>query len=445
MKIQTIVNILEAELLEISKLGAASATHMSDEDFKRVEEFLQRMSSKIKTADSNPTLREVNASLQLLRNKSASDYIFGKTDRIRASDARSSNRGDDESRIPNFAGPGPKTRSVSSDRAEEVVLVARTLDEMGYINIDWKNENISVGSGLGAISRIRNVLQVAVDKLNVGTVDGALARMGDIKHVFSGNAAQRLQPKEDILSGQSMVKKLTPNIMAFLAQVVKQRKRGEQWHEHLDPSNYSSPSDSTGYFRYDPNQAAEELQSLGLAAKTQAGRYTLNKDAIKSSVKDFREVTTSLLSGATLQDPRNKTGGAGENEQKARQVIEFTKRSFSDRIWDAAQKSVLSMMRQEGDATAKAVEWYLRAKDSVGAEENPDTRISAGLKRVNKTILGTVIDFATAKFILRKMLFDASAVLGEKKRTPKNFVFPKDVALAGRVFSRGDHKRPARV
>jgi len=183
---------------------------------------------------------------------------------------------------------------------------------------------------------------------------------------------------------------------------------------------------------------------LNLAIKTKSGTYTLNRGGIKKTVKDFKETAESLLSGATLVDPRNKTGSPGENERKVRNVIEFTKKHFSDRVWDMAQKNVFELMRNLDGSVKSALKFYIQTKDEIAS--NTDTQITAHQRNVERTIIGTVIDFATAKFILRKMLFDASAVLGKpKKNVPKNFVFPKDVALAGRAYSRGDHKSKSRV
>lgn len=449
MKIQNIFQLVEQTLIEISKYGGESATHMTDKDYEKVRQFLGKIAEKarMETDDPNVTLQNLDSALQLIKNDSAEQYMFGKSASVKKSAARSSDRGDDERRIPAFAGPEEKVQSVSSEKAEITKLAAGVLDEMGYAKKDNVGETFRV-INKPAVARIRHIVDIANRKIrDVVTVGQAYQRFDDVKHVYSGEAKNRLQPEEETMSGQAMVKKLTPNIMAFLAQVAKKRKSGEKWHEHLDPSNYENVRDKTiGYFTYDPHEAAKELVRLDLATETQSGTYTLNKEAIKKSVKDFKETAESLLSGATFKDPKNidPSKAPSENERKVRQVIDFTKKHFSDRIWDMAQKNVFEVMRNSNDSVANALRFYLASKDEIAS--NTDSQVTAHQKSVEKTVIGTVIDFATARFILRKMKYDASRVLGTaSKNVPKNFVFPKDVAVAGKVYARGEHRTKSRV
>jgi len=445
MKIQNIFQLVEQTLIEISKYGGESATHMTDNDYQRVKQFLGKVLEKIRTeSDTNSMhLKNLAAALQSIRNESAEKYMFGISSSIKKSAANSADREDDEKRIPAFSGPEEKWRSIGTRQAENVALVADVLDDMGYANKDYERETFRIIDS-PAIARIRDIVRTGFDN-GMSTVDQAYKKFDDLKHIYSGKSEHRLQPEEEQLYDQAAVKEITPNVMSFLAQIIKKRKKGEKWHEHIDPRNYENVRDKTiGYFTYDPHEAAEDLIKLNLAIKTKSGTYTLNREGIKKTVKDFIETAESLLSGATLVDPRNKTGAPGENERKVRNVIEFTKKHFSDRVWDMAQKNVFELMRNLDGSVKSALRFYIQTKDEIAS--NTDTQITRHQRNVERTIIGTVIDFATAKFILRKMLFDASAVLGKpKKNVPKNFVFPKDVALAGRAYSRGDHKSKSRV
>lgn len=448
MKIQNIFQLVEQTLIEISKYGGESATHMTDRDYQRARQFLGKVVEKIRMESDTDSmlLKNLDAALQSIRNKSAKNYMFNKSASIKKSSAISGDRGDDEKRIPAFAGAEKKVQSVDPKQAEDIKLVADALAEMNYAIKDSKTQTFRV-TNEPAVARIRDIVRTGFDSGKMSTVDQAYQRFDDLKHIYSGQSIERLQPEEETMSGQAMVKKLTPNVMAFLAQVAKKRKSGEKWHEHLDPNNYENVRDKTiGYFTYDPHEAAKELVRLDLATETQSGTYTLNKEAIKKSVKDFKETAESLLSGATFKDPKNidPSKAPSENERKVRQVIDFTKKHFSDRIWDMAQKNVFEVMRNSNDSVANALRFYLASKDEIAS--NTDSQVTAHQKSVEKTVIGTVIDFATARFILRKMKYDASRVLGTaSKNVPKNFVFPKDVAVAGKVYARGEHRTKSRV
>jgi len=447
MKIQNVIHIVENVLFEISRHGSESATHMSDEDYQEVRQFLNVLVNIIKTESDNKdmSLKELNSSLQLIRNNSAKQYIFGKSKSIKRSSTQSSYRKDDEERISSFAGPEEKEFSVSSQRAEDTVHVAKALDKMGYVKLDFASETFNI-IDTPALARIRNMVQVGFDRAKLSTVSQALERFDDLRHLYAGYAKNRLQPDEDTIHGQSQIKELTPNIMAFLAQVSRKRKGGEKWHEHLDPSNYENRyfrGNTEGYFTYDPHEAADELQRLGLAKQTKSGTYTLDKDSIEKSVREFKRIAETLLSGALLVNPISKTGAPNEKEQKVRQTINFVKQHFSDKIWNNAKKSVYRKMEDVGGSVKQALDFYISSKEQTGL--NADSRVSKQLNDVDKTIVGTVIDFATAKLVLRKMLFDARYVLGNPKKNVPNFISTKDVSLAGRVIDKGIHTRKARV
>ena len=444
MKIQHVMQLFEDALMEISEYGGKSATSMSDEDYGKVKQFLEILINNLQgSSDKNLTLRELNSSLQLLRNESAKDYIFGKSSSIKRSQATSSMRGDEEQRISSFAGPEKKVASVSPERANDTEIVALSLEEMGYITIDRDNETLRANNR-PAISRIADIMQVALDQGRMNTPQQVYQNFDQVKDLYSRHSEHRIAPREEEFSGAETIKALTPNVMSFLHQVTRKKKSKDRWHEHLDPNNYSRASRTASFFQYSPQDAAKTLQQMGMATTTNAGFYTLNKDKILNAVKEFKQIAENLLSGATIQDPRNKTGAPGDNERRARETINFVRRNFSNQTWDIAKKHVFELMRNKNQNTRNALEFYLNNRDAAGS--NDDSRVSTQIRNVDKTIIGTVIDFAAAKFIIRKMLFDAYAILGNpKSNVPKTFVNPRDVSLAGTVYARGDHRTKARV
>jgi hypothetical protein len=443
MKIEKVINLVETALYEISQSGGTLSTGLTDQDFNELKSFLHLLKDYFGRVNENITLREVNASLNLLRTKDAKDYIFGKSERIKASQAKSRDRGDAEKRSAAFASPESK-RNVSEERAEKTVIVAQVLEEMGYIDIDEQQYKIRF-SDLAGISRVRNFLQIAVDKLNISTPSMALQKFDDIKRSYQNISKERMTgDREEEFEGASIVKQLNPNILIFLSQVAKNHKRKQSWDKYLNPENYQNvDSKVKGYFEYDPKSAAESLVQMNLAIKGDNG-YLLNKEKIKEVVSATKEKISEMFKGSKVENPVNKTGSPSQSEQQARKFINFMKNSFSDQVWENAQKHVLSYMREMGGTTANALQWYLGAKDSISNDDN-DSGVSAKLEQVNKTLLGTVIDFATAKYIARKMMFDASIILGQNKQRPKSFVNSRDLSLAATAYKTGTHKKPARI
>lgn len=439
MKINQIIRIFESKLLEISTLGGLDATKMSKRDFAEVLKFLRAVEP------IEATLQKINAALNLIRNESAADYVFGKTSNIRKSAAVSSDRDDEEKRIPAFAGPEEKTSKVSGEQSEITSAVVRILEKMGYVIVDSEREIIDVRDR-ESISRIRKFLQIAIDKSGVNDPTAAIQKFEQLVQDYQRTSAEKLTPREETIPGGEVVKKITPNILIFLATVSKNYKSKKAWDTYLNPENYSAVDTKTkGFFEYDPKQAANDLVEMGLAQKTGSG-YMLNREGIKNTVKNFAEIISSNMSGAKIEDPTNKRGvAATAEEKKARDFINFMKTHFSDKAWNNAQKHVFSFMRGTGGSYEKALSWYLGAKDSVTDPNNPDPSMSKGLERVQKTLLGTIIDFATARYLTKKMLFDAKQILGQKPQMPKSFVTSRDISLAGTVYEKGIHKKPARV
>jgi hypothetical protein len=444
MKIQKVISLVENVLYEISQSGAISSTGLTDEDFNELQNFLRLVNEYSNKRNESITLREVNAGLNLLRTRNARDYVFGVSNTMKASHATSGERGDVEKRSAAFAGPDEK-RNVPEERAEKTTMVAQVLDKMGYIDIDEERQKIQFTDPSG-LSRVRNFLQITVDQLNINSPSMALKRFDEIKRVYQNLSRKRMAGTggEEEFEGASIVKQITPNILIFLSQVAKNYKRKKSWDTYLNPAQFKEVDPKVkGYFEYDPRTAAETLVSMGLAVKGENG-YLLNKDKIRQVVSSAREKIYEMMKGSKVENPIHKSGPPSQSEQQARNFINFMRKSFSDQVWENAQKHVFAAMREYGGDAENALQWYLGAKDSVGQDDR-ESGISEKLSRVDKTVLGTAINLATAKYIAKKMMFDASTVLGQNKQRPSSFVTKKDLAPAASAYRSGTHKKPARV
>ena len=445
MIIEDVLNIFESALYEISKQGAMFATKLTDEDFREILQFIKSVNEASSSMDIPIGLQTVNASLNLIRTGNAKDYLFGKTDRLKASRATKHDRADDEARISKWAAP-ERDRDVTEARAEQLEAVARGLENMGYINVDEEKERIRITDSDG-LARIRNFLQISVDdaRMKRATLDTVINNFDKLIAVYKNKSAEKFADREEPFEGASTAKMLTPNILIFLARVARNYSRKQRWDNYLNPANFAEKdAKATGFFEYDPHEAANDLESMGLAQKTDQG-YRLNKEKIEQTVKNFRNIVVPRMKGAKIEAPTDKTGSLSQQEQQAKQFIEFMKTSFSDKVWANAQKHVFTRLREAGGAHEKALEWYLGARDNVTDEDNPKSTISAGLEKVNKTFVGTAIQFVTAKFLARRMDYEAARILGDRKKKPDNFITSRDIAPIARAYQKGFHKRPARI
>jgi len=266
--------------------------------------------------------------------------------------------------------------------------------------------------------------------------------------------------KQDIGRGNSdldiakdRVSNITPNMLMFLAAVVKKKGRSAAWDNYLNPDNYDEPP-LPGYTpgSYNPREAAKELIAMGLTTKTpKKGLITLNKDAIKKSVSALRNELEELKTGSIEQPGNVNTKSLKAVEQNAKALIDKIDSMVPNDIKRLAESKLAAALRKASEDTGddSFIQAYNLYTNKL-AQSSESEAVGDASERIKKTHLGSVIAFLRARIIGRMLYHYASMVIGDGKKwkAPNKdygFTGPKELSMVRSALKSGDALKTSRL